>query len=39
MDNDASLSNSDIHKVIDTGKKSEEFFALQMSPLTTAPSS
>jgi hypothetical protein len=38
MDNDASLSNSDIHKVIDTGKKkSEEFFALQMSPPTVAP--
>jgi hypothetical protein len=39
MDNDASLSNSDIHKVIDTGKKSKEFFALQMSPPTVAPSS
>jgi hypothetical protein len=39
MDNDASLSNSDIHKVIDTRKKSEEFFALQMSPPTAAPSS
>jgi hypothetical protein len=39
MDNDASLSNSDIHKVIDTWKKSEEFFALQMSPTIAAPSS
>jgi hypothetical protein len=40
MDNDASLSNSDIHKVIDTGKKkSEGFFTLQMSPPTAAPSS
>jgi hypothetical protein len=40
MDNDASLSNYDIHKVIDTWKKkSEEFFALQLSPPITAPSS